>query len=489
MGRAEAPYGAAPRLSCVAHGYQSAIGPGADSARHREQLVVRGSYYYRTMDPADAATSRGGDFRSLFPGFYHLSAAEQAEILREGLIVLDTNVLLDLYRYTKEARGELLGLLEIFGDRLWIPYRVALEFHRNRMSVIGERIKEPEGYIVRLGKAREGAVSCVGEFGRRFGVDSEEVERLLETLDQAFSSIDAHFRAIQSGYDLSLRAATSGDSVLDVLERIFHGRIGLQPSTEDHNVAVQEAVRRAKSRIPPGYKDFDGGKEEDRAAGDYLLWREILDEAARRKLSVILVTNDVKEDWITRHQGITLGPRPELKEEMSHVAGVKFHIMNSRTLLRQGRDVLRVQVSDSTLVEAEESERLHRRRLEDAEAQAAEAREMAERLQIEAAERRQRAEQAMDERARISARLETLRSRQESALRLVRGTSGKDEQKLTREIGQIEGAIVALTAEMEVARQQAAVAQMASDEATRTAIQMQENYASAKAALDQYSAG
>ncbi|MCM3883102.1 PIN domain-containing protein [Frankia sp. R82] len=446
------------------------------------------------MDPAKPAEPIGGSFRSLFPGFYQLSTVEQAEILQSGLVVLDTNVLLDLYRYTKEARGELLGLLELFGDRLWIPYQVALEFHQNRMPVIGERMREPEGYIARLAKTHEGAVSCVGEFGRRFGVDSEDVERLLATLGQAYSSIDAHFRTIQSEYDLRLPEATSGDPVLDVLERLFDGHIGLRPSADSIAAAVQEAARRAKSRIPPGYKDFDGGKDGERASGDYLLWKEILDEAKKRKLPVILVTNDVKEDWITRHQGFTIGPRSELKEEMSDVAGVKFHIMNSRTLLRQGRDFLQVHVSDSTLLEAEESERQYKSRLAEAEMRASDARKMAEQAQMEAAVRRREAEDAISRHAAASAQLESLRLRQKGILRLVgRGSEtggvAEDELRLTREIGQIEQMIEALRAEIAVSQTRADAARMASREAEQAEARTQEDYYSAKAILEQRRSG
>ena len=41
-------------------------------------------------------------------------------------------------------------------------------------------------------------------------------------------------------------------------------------------------------------------KEGSQALGDYVLWRQLLDEAAKRKLPVLLVTNDQKEDWYRR---------------------------------------------------------------------------------------------------------------------------------------------------------------------------------------------
>jgi hypothetical protein len=69
----------------------------------------------------------------------------------------------------------------------------------------------------------------------------------------------------------------------------------------------------------------DAKKEGTGAAGDYVLWRQLLDEATKRKLPVLLVTNDQKEDWYRRLHGITIGPRTELIAEMLDEAGKPFH--------------------------------------------------------------------------------------------------------------------------------------------------------------------
>jgi hypothetical protein len=41
---------------------------------------------------------------------------------------------------------------------------------------------------------------------------------------------------------------------------------------------------------------------------------------------MIFVMRDVKEDWIQQHKSETLGPRPELRQEMMSAAGVQFWI-------------------------------------------------------------------------------------------------------------------------------------------------------------------
>ncbi|MEU5461869.1 PIN-like domain-containing protein [Streptomyces althioticus] len=42
------------------------------------------------------------------------------------------------YRYTEQARADLLAALGTLGDRLWIPHQVLVEFWRNRETTISE---------------------------------------------------------------------------------------------------------------------------------------------------------------------------------------------------------------------------------------------------------------------------------------------------------------------------------------------------------------
>ena len=58
------------------------------------------------------------------------------KVWQNGIIVFDTNVLLNLYRYNEDARDELLKLMKSFQKRLWMPYQVGLEFLANRVTVI-----------------------------------------------------------------------------------------------------------------------------------------------------------------------------------------------------------------------------------------------------------------------------------------------------------------------------------------------------------------
>ena len=79
--------------------------------------------------------------RQLFPGYYEPSSHEIEEMWRTCVFVFDTNMLLNMYRYSAEARESLFEVLDRLEDRLWIPYQVALEYHDRRMVVIAEQVK------------------------------------------------------------------------------------------------------------------------------------------------------------------------------------------------------------------------------------------------------------------------------------------------------------------------------------------------------------
>ena len=57
------------------------------------------------------------------------------KVWQNGVIVFDTNVLLNLYKYNKEARNELIKLMKSYQSRLWMPYQIGLEFMANCESV------------------------------------------------------------------------------------------------------------------------------------------------------------------------------------------------------------------------------------------------------------------------------------------------------------------------------------------------------------------
>ena len=68
--------------------------------------------------------------------YIELTDEEKKALWESATFVFDTNVLLNLYRYTAKTRDRLLQSLEELRDKLWMPHHVAEEFMKDRCKVI-----------------------------------------------------------------------------------------------------------------------------------------------------------------------------------------------------------------------------------------------------------------------------------------------------------------------------------------------------------------
>lgn len=73
-----------------------------------------------------------------FEGYRTPSDEDYGRVFTQGLVVPDTNVLLNLYRYDLKARANFSETLAALGDRLWFAHQVIREFWAKRESVISE---------------------------------------------------------------------------------------------------------------------------------------------------------------------------------------------------------------------------------------------------------------------------------------------------------------------------------------------------------------
>ena len=77
--------------------------------------------------------------KAAFPEHFVGEPERQKKLWADCIFVFDTNVLLDLYRFSDSARDALFKVMESLGDRLWIPYQVAYEYFENRLGVIEDQ--------------------------------------------------------------------------------------------------------------------------------------------------------------------------------------------------------------------------------------------------------------------------------------------------------------------------------------------------------------
>lgn len=76
--------------------------------------------------------------RNAIKEYIEFSSEEKNDLWNTATFVFDTNVFLNLYRYSNKTRNQLIESFECLKPRIWMPYQVALEFCKDRYNVIDE---------------------------------------------------------------------------------------------------------------------------------------------------------------------------------------------------------------------------------------------------------------------------------------------------------------------------------------------------------------
>jgi len=286
--------------------------------------------------------------RAAFPGFFPTTQAEYERIWASGQIVLDTNVLLNLYRYNDEPRKSLLGALEAARDKLWMPRQVGSEFFARRPDII-RNIHAPYNDIIQDIDRIRSEVEKKFDAGKRLGLTSEReyllaLEKALRPISDGLTrDRDAHL----GGHSVSF----ASDGLLKIMEDLYENRVGPPYSDEQLVAHYAEAQHRIDNKVPPGYKDAQ--KPSPDKYGDYLVWRQILDRGGELRIPTLLVTDDRKEDWWERHHGEYAGARHELVDEYVAVAQERVHFMTPSAFIQWVGERSGQSVSASSLAEIE----------------------------------------------------------------------------------------------------------------------------------------
>ncbi len=312
-----------------------------------------------------------------FIGFYRPSEEEIENAWRKGLFVLDTNVLLNLYRYPKQASKDLLEILSHIQDRLWVPHQVILEYQQRRLVAIAEQLKYFDDVKKLLQTDIQSKLhNSFSQWQLQKRHSTIDPTRFLERIDTVIKD----FLGELDHLEREQPDVYSQDAIREQLENLLVGKIGSPPkSQKDLDAIYKEGADRYRMGCPPGYKDSQkAGKSEiqnayvhkslyfKREFGDLLLWYQLIDYAKEQNVQhIIFVTDDQKEDWwwIENSRGPkTIGPRPELVDELNFKASVNVFLMyTSERFLDYASKQFQIAVEPTSVEEVREAIELSKR--------------------------------------------------------------------------------------------------------------------------------
>jgi hypothetical protein len=273
--------------------------------------------------------------KQTFPGYYRPTPTEFSDLWTSARFALDANVLLNLYGYSSTTRKRLLELLESVGPRLWMPHQFAFEFQRNRAKAILEQV--------------ENYKTIAAQFTKVLDQHLKPTHRHPFITKRSMTALETIRRELDKGRRQH-EALLSDDPIFDKMTSLLTGRVGAAPDRQSLDGLHDEARRRYGAKIPPGYADME--KPEPDRFGDYVGWRQILDHGTKEACSLVLVTDDLKEDWWSYTRGDrTIGPRPELIAEYLEVCKKPFYMYTLEQFIRYAQDRFGRRVGQAALDE------------------------------------------------------------------------------------------------------------------------------------------
>lgn len=308
--------------------------------------------------------------KNTFKGFHSVEESVLQKLWKDDktLFVFDANVLLNLYGYAIQTRGDFFKILQAVEDRLWIPYQAGLEYQRRRLSIIKNEkgvFNDIEDNLNKIQKIFKGDFEQLA-LKRRFPKLYENTEKLEKEINKNISNYKksvAHWNSEQP-------CVRSHDSIRDEINELFSNKVGNKPEHQEWlDNLYKEGSERFSKKIPPGFKDSDKGKKKDdthfvydglnyeRQYGDLILWKQLIEKSQDESIeNVIFITDDAKDDWwykISSNGEKTIGPLAELQAEIYRESNINcFHMYSTSTFLEDGKSNLSVDVDDSSIIDA-----------------------------------------------------------------------------------------------------------------------------------------
>lgn len=223
------------------------------------------------------------------------------------VIALDTNVLLNIYRYSPEFSEFALNCIRAVKDYVVLPATVRLEYGkhcRSEFAKMQNRVqKAGDETTKQIERSKIKVLATCDKLERLQFPDVADLRNSLsEKLDEVQTVLE-NFFADRGSLDFVAHSWNNTDYVQALVSDWDQANSIMQsPTQEDIYAWCEEGETRYKKDVPPGFKDAKN-KDGVRKYSDLILWKELLRFAAKEKKHIIFVTDDVKADWWEQNGG------------------------------------------------------------------------------------------------------------------------------------------------------------------------------------------
>lgn len=276
-----------------------------------------------------------------FSEFY--DKPEFKKLWKGCFFIFDANVFINLYGYSKETYDEFINILEKIHDRLWMPHQIGWEYQKNRLSGI-QKVSEYYNSLNGLTGDLEPKLKKI----RKSIKDSTKLQDDYldkNLVNECLDEIDANIEKMNKGIK---KPNLNEDKIRDKIDSIYEGKVGSAYPISRLKKIYKESEYRYANKIPPGFRDQN--KKSGNPLGDLILWNQMIDYAKHNNKSLILITEDGKDDWWLNGE-----PHPHLIKEFSST-GQEFYIYNFSNFLTEARNYLKAKIKQENIAKVKETE-------------------------------------------------------------------------------------------------------------------------------------
>ncbi|PJZ23891.1 hypothetical protein CH352_18770 [Leptospira hartskeerlii] len=227
-------------------------------------------------------------------------------------IILDANVLLQMYRLSFKARSKLSSFIKDNSKRIFITKQIQKEFLRNREEVVDYFYLEGTNSLI--DNFQKNCINSVKSFlneNKTILIDYEDIEKKIKKLSKDFEAIVPSLQEKVSETVKKHKAAKHQDeyltiysslSIIDVLKeddvKVVKDEFDSLKKDLKDDAHVSKELNKSKSYyIFPGMGDIL--KKPDDPYGDFIIFHEVLEFMRNEATDAIFLTYDSsKGDWL-----------------------------------------------------------------------------------------------------------------------------------------------------------------------------------------------
>ncbi|MGG0418259.1 PIN-like domain-containing protein [Priestia aryabhattai] len=290
-----------------------------------------------------------------FRGFLSYSEEEFRELWEKAIFVVDTNVLINFYKYTsKESTKSLFDILKKLkeNNRLWIPHQVALEYFFNYES---NMYKQTEGYNLLGEELKTLQNNAVKIFSK---VKSNHPYILTDKFQFFIDNLKTTNKKVEAELKKEIENLPDTNQIQQDILGLLNGIVGEVYPQQRIEEIQNEGKNRYEYKVPPGFKDKDdtnkknyrtyGGIRYQQLYGDLLVWNQIIDKGKSDENStpIIFITEEKKEDWWEKEGQNIKRPHPQLVQEFFNQTGENFYMYRTDNFVKFAKTYLNAELTD-----------------------------------------------------------------------------------------------------------------------------------------------